>query len=94
MITKINKPQYVELLAVKLGITTSEAEKFLEGHHQLIYELVAKGVILNFSGFGQFLKFETQPTIRKHPHNGEMLTIPAHFRPKFKVGEQFKQAVK
>ncbi len=91
----MNKLQLTELLAARLGITHSEAERFLNTFIQMIYEQLRSGVKVNISGFGQFSVSHRHARIGVNPRNpSQKITIPELNTPKFKAGEAFKEAIK
>lgn len=91
----MNKLQFVEQLAAKLGITHSEAERFLNAGIALVYEQLGSGEKVNISGFGQFSVSHRASRIGVNPRKPtEKITIPELNTPKFKAGEAFKEAVK
>ncbi|HVY67365.1 MAG TPA: HU family DNA-binding protein [Patescibacteria group bacterium] len=91
----MNKLQLTEQLAAKLGITHSEAERFLNTMIQMIYEQLRGGDKVNISGFGQFSVSHRASRIGVNPRNpSQRITIPELNTPKFKAGEAFKEAVK
>lgn len=91
----MNKLQLTEELAAKLGVTHSEAERFLNSLVQMIYEVLRGGEKVNISGFGQFSVSHRAPRIGVNPRNpSQKITIPELNTPKFKAGEAFKEAVK
>jgi DNA-binding protein HU-beta len=91
----MNKLQLTEQLAAKLGITHSEAERFLNTLIQMIYETLRGGDKVNISGFGQFSVSHRASRIGVNPRNpSQKITIPELNTPKFKAGEAFKEAVK
>src|SRR6185295_19930535 len=91
----MNKLQLTEQLAAKLGITHSEAERFVNTLIQMVYEQLRGGEKVNISGFGQFSVSHRAPRIGVNPRNpSQKITIPELNTPKFKAGEAFKDAVK
>lgn len=91
----MNKLQLTEQLAAKLGITHSEAERFVNTLIQMIYEQLRGGDKVNISGFGQFSVSHRASRIGVNPRNpSQKITIPELNTPKFKAGEAFKEAVK
>jgi len=91
----MNKLQLTELLAAKLGITHSDAERFLNTFIQMVYEQLRGGDKVNISGFGQFSVSHRASRIGVNPRNpSQKITIPELNTPKFKAGEAFKEAVK
>ncbi len=91
----LNKSDLVEVLAAKLGITYTEAERMLNAFINLIYETLKNGDKVNISGFGQFSVSHRASRIGVNPRNpNQKITIPELNTPKFKAGEAFKEAVK
>ncbi|MBL8029825.1 MAG: HU family DNA-binding protein [Candidatus Doudnabacteria bacterium] len=91
----MNKLELIEQLAARLGITVSDAERFLNTFLGMIYEKLREGGKVNISGFGQFLVSHRKPRIGVNPRNpSQKITIPELNTPKFKAGEAFKEAVK
>lgn len=91
----MNKLQLTEQLAAKLGITHTEAERFLNATIQMVYEHLREGGKVTISGFGQFSVSHRAPRVGVNPRKPtERITIPELNTPKFKAGEAFKEAVK
>lgn len=91
----MNKLELTEILAARLGITHSEAERMLNTLINIVYETLKSGGRVNISGFGQFSVSHRLPRIGVNPRNpSEKITIPELNTPKFKAGEAFKDAVK
>ena len=91
----MNKLQLTELLAAKLGITHTEAERFLNTFISMVYEQLRAGDKVNISGFGQFSVSHRASRIGVNPRNpSQRITIPELNTPKFKAGEAFKEAIK
>ena len=91
----MNKLQLTEQLAAKLGITHSEAERFLNTMIAMVYDVLRGGDKVNISGFGQFSVSHRAPRIGVNPRNPtQKITIPELNTPKFKAGEAFKEAIK
>lgn len=92
---KIKKSQFVEELATKLYITSSESERFVNTFFEFIYDTLEKGGEVNFSGFGKFKVSHRMPRIGVNPRNPvQKITIPELKTPKFVAGEAFKEAVR
>lgn len=91
----MNKLELTEILAARLGITHSEAERMLNTFITIVYETLRTGGKVNISGFGQFSVSHRLPRIGVNPRQPtERITIPELNTPKFKAGEAFKDAVK
>jgi DNA-binding protein HU-beta len=91
----MNKLQLTEQLAAKLGITHTEAERFVNTFIRMVYDILRSGDKVNISGFGQFSVSHRASRIGVNPRNpSQKITIPELNTPKFKAGEAFKEAVK
>jgi DNA-binding protein HU-beta len=91
----MNKLQLTEQLAAKLGVTHTEAERFLNTLTAMIYEHLRSDDKVNISGFGQFSVSHRASRIGVNPRNpSQRITIPELNTPKFKAGEAFKEAIK
>jgi nucleoid DNA-binding protein len=91
----MNKSELTEILAARLGITHSEAERMLNTFIAIIYEQLRTGQKVNISGFGQFSVSHRASRIGVNPRLPQQkIQIPELNTPKFKAGEAFKAAVK
>ena len=90
----MNKLQLTEQVAARMGMTHSEAERYLNTVIGLIYEELRKDGKVNISGFGQFSVSHRDARIGVNPRKPtQKITIPKLNTPKFKAGEAFKAAV-
>lgn len=90
---KISQAQFIEQLAVKCGITVSQAGRFVDRLKRLVYLKLSEGNSVALSGFGQFSVSHRAARIGYNPRTKLPITIPELKTPKFKAGEAFKQAV-
>lgn len=91
----MNKSDLIEQLAAKLGITNTEAERFVNAFVSMVYEKLNGGDKVNISGFGQFSVSHRAARVGVNPRNpSQKITIPELNTPKFKAGEAFKEAIK
>jgi nucleoid DNA-binding protein len=91
---KISQLGFTEVLAKRAGITFSEADVIVRSFKSLIYESLASGHTVEFSGFGQFSVSDRAPRLGVNPKTLAKITIPELNTPKFVAGSAFKQAVK
>ena len=83
-------------MAARLGITATEAEKFLNTLIGMVYETLAADPKekIQLSGFGTFSVSHRQPRLGVNPRDPQQkITIPELNTPKFKAGEAFKAAI-
>lgn len=91
----MNKLEFTEQLAARLGVTRTEAERMLNTMISLVYEILRGGGKVNISGFGQFSVSHRHSRIGVNPRNpSQKIEIPELNTPKFRAGEAFKEAVK
>jgi len=91
----MNKLAFTEKLAAQVGITHTDAERFLNNIIEMIYAELREGGTVKFSGFGQFSVSHRLSRIGINPRKPtEKITIPELNTPKFKAGEAFKEAIK
>jgi DNA-binding protein HU-beta len=91
---RINKSEFIELIAGRLGLTYSSVERFLEAHNQIIFEYVKTDNKVT-TGLGQFSRSHRKARIGVNPRQPDQkITIPALVTPKFKASDTFKQAIK
>lgn len=89
------KSELIEQLAVRQGITASEAERMLNNLIALIYDELRQDNKVTISGFGQFSVSHRAARIGVNPRNPSVkITIPQLNTPKFRAGQAFKEAVK
>lgn len=89
------KSELIEQLAVRQGITATDAENVLNHLIAIIYEKLREGDKVTISGFGQFSVSHRLARIGVNPRQPSVkITIPELNTPKFKAGEAFKQAIK
>jgi DNA-binding protein HU-beta len=90
---KLNRSDLIDHLAARSGILPSEAGKYLDNLQAIITEVLQDNGLVSWSGFGRFSTFQTKETIRRNPATGEMMTVPAHRRAKFRIGEKLKRSL-
>ncbi len=91
--TKLNQLEFTEKLAVKMGITHSEAQRFLACTKEMVYEVTASGDSVQWSGFGTFSTSHRQARLGVNPRTLAKITIPELRTSKFVAGEAWKRAV-
>lgn len=91
----MNKLEFIDILAARLGVTRGESERMLNTMIAIIYEQLRGGGKVNISGFGQFMVSHRKARLGVNPRLPQQrITIPELNTPKFRAGEAFKDAVK
>jgi len=89
----MNKPELVESIATKSGLSKKDAEKALKAFTETVGETLAKNEKVSLVGFGTFESRHKDEKAGKNPKTQESITIPAHNAPAFKAGKELKEFV-
>ena len=91
----MNKMQFAEALANKLGVSRKEAEDFLNAFVELVTETLKSGGDIVLTGFGAFSSKLRKARVGVNPQNpSQKIQIPAVNVAKFKPGKALKDALK
>jgi DNA-binding protein HU-beta len=91
---KINRTEFIEELALKLGIAKAQVEKFLNAFIDLITDKLVEGYDINLTGFGMFRTTKRQAREGVNPKTGVKMKIAASKSVGFKAGKTLKEAVR
>lgn len=89
----MTKTELANTIAEKCDITKRLAESMIDALVETIENAVVRGNKVTIAGFGTFEVSERKARKGRNPQTGEVITIPAHRTPSFRVGKRFKQAV-
>lgn len=90
---KINRTEFIDRLAEKLGLSKTQAEKTLGVVLDLIKELLVEGYKINLTGFGLFGVSKRSARQGINPKTGEKMSIPATKSVSFKPSKPLKESV-
>ena len=90
----MNKPELVEAVAEKAGITKKDSEKAVAAVLEGITDTLAKGEKVQLVGFGTFEVRHRNAREGRNPSTGEAIKIAAQNVPAFKPGKALKDLVK
>ncbi len=90
----MNKPELVEAVAEKAGITKKDSEKAVAAVLEGIANTLAKGEKVQLVGFGTFEVRHRNAREGRNPSTGEAIKIAAQNVPAFKPGKALKDLVK
>jgi DNA-binding protein HU-beta len=91
---KLSKSDLVAKLATVLGISKVQSEKNLNATLEAIVNMVVEGNDVKLTGFGTFYKAERKARDGVNPKTKAKIKIAAYKTAGFKVGKNFKDAVK
>ncbi|MBR4270559.1 MAG: HU family DNA-binding protein [Clostridia bacterium] len=89
----MNKQQFIETVASKLGSTIAEAAKSVNAVLDVIQSSLKAGEKIVLTGFGQFEARSRAARTGVNPATGKSIKIPACKVPAFKAGKGLKDAV-
>ncbi|MDZ4132306.1 MAG: HU family DNA-binding protein [Dethiobacteria bacterium] len=90
----MNKPELVEAVAEKAGITKKDSEKAVAAVLEGIADTLAKGEKVQLVGFGTFEVRHRNAREGRNPSTGEAIKIAAQNVPAFKPGKALKDLIK
>ena len=91
----MNKAEFAEALAAKVGASKKEGEGFLAAFVDVVTSTLKAGGEISITGFGTFLSKRRAARVGVNPQKpGEKINIAAVTVPKFKAGKSLKDALK
>ena len=91
---KLNRTQLIEALAVKMGISKSQAEQFLGDFIEVVTDKLVAGYDVNITGFGLFRVVTRAARMGVNPKTREPMKINSSVSVAYKVGKTLKEAVR
>ena len=89
----MNKAQFIEALATRLGSDKKAAGNALDAVLDEIYSVVVKGEKLALTGFGSFEKRDRGARVARNPATGASVRVKKTSVPAFRAGAEFKAVV-
>ena len=89
----MTKKDFIAAIADRTGVTKKDAAAFVNAYHAIVTETLAKKEKITIVGFGGYSADHVAKRTGNNPQTGEKITIPAHYRPKFKAGKALKDAL-
>jgi DNA-binding protein HU-beta len=89
----VNKAQFIEALAARLGSDKKTAATHLDAVLDEIYAVVVKGEKLALTGFGSFEKRDRAARIARNPATGASVKVKKTSVPAFRAGAEFKAII-
>lgn len=89
----MTKREFISELSAKTRLTKVKAAETVDTMLDLIVESCEKRDAVKFAGFGIFEARQVKATNRINPQNGQRITLPAKWVPKFRAGAVFKNSV-
>ena len=91
----MNKAEFAEALAAKVGASKKEGEGFLAAFVDVVTSTLKAGGEISITGFGTFLSKRRAARVGVNPQKpGEKINIAAVTVQKFKAGKSLKDALK
>ncbi len=89
----MNKVDLIEAVALKAGLTRTQAAETVEATFSIIEDQLQSGKEVRLVGFGTFRVSKRAASDGLNPRTGEKIRIPERKQPKFTAGKQLKEAV-
>ena len=89
----MNKTELIAEVALKAGLSKTDAEKALNATIDVITETLAGGDKVQLVGFGGFEVKSREARMGRNPKTKETIEIPATKLPVFKAGKALKDKV-
>jgi len=89
----MNKSELIDAVATTAGLSRTDAASATDAVLDSIVSALARGDLVNISGFGTFSVRERAARAGRNPQTGETIQIKASKSPGFKAGKAFKDAV-
>lgn len=89
----MNKTEFIERVAEKADVSTSEAQRYFEAFERVVTEKLKEGDEVRITGFGKFSVKERKAREGRNPQTGEKMKIAATKVPSFSAGNVLKEAI-
>ena len=89
----MKKPEMIEALATKTGLTKTECEKVFNATFEIFKDELAKGEKVSVAGFGTFKITERAARDGRNPLTGEKIKIKASKSVNFKLSKAIKDKI-
>ena len=86
----MKKRELIQAVALHTGLSPKDATKAVEGTIDVILANVAKGEVVNLSGFAKFAKIKRKARTGRNPATGATIKIPAKTVAKITALKGFK----
>ena len=90
----MDKPQVVQKVAERTGLSRSQASKAVDAVLDTITESLSQGEQVRFIGFGSFQVRNRSSREGRNPRTGAKLQIPSQKVPAFSAGAKLNQRIR
>lgn len=91
---KINRTELIEALAMAMGVSKAQAEKYLNTFVEVVTDHLKKGDEVNITGFGIFRVVERKSRMGINPKTRQPMKIAASKSVAYRVGKTLREAVR
>ena len=89
----MNKEELIDALATETEFSKTDSRKYLDALLKAIPEALARGEIIQLTGFANFSVLEKAARKGRNPKTGKDITIAARKAVKFSAGKSLKEAL-
>ncbi len=90
----MNKNELIAKVAGETQLTKADCQRVIEATLDITKKIVKKGEEVRLIGFGTFIRSKRSARRGRNPQTGKEIQIKAHFAPRFRPGQDFKNFVK
>ena len=87
----MNKNELIAKVAEETKMTKADTQRVIEATLDMTKKALKKGEDVRLIGFGTFLREKRNARKARNPQTGKEIQIKAHWAPRFRPGQQFKQ---
>lgn len=90
---EMHKKEFVKYISEKNNIQQKDASKAIQMFIEGVMSALEEGKNINLVGFGNFTTYKRKERQGRKVRTGELITVPASTKPKFKAGKKLKDRV-
>lgn len=90
----MNKPDFINLVAEKMGTTKTNAELAINGVFDALVDVMSEKDSYTHQGFGTFSAVYKEEHDSRNPKTGETVKVAAKYVPKFSFSDKIKKTIK
>lgn len=89
----MEKSELVTVIAKKANITKAKAKELFEAIIETLQKALIKGEVISLKNFGTLCVTTSKERIGRNPKTGEVVSIPACRKVKFKTSKHLKSTI-
>lgn len=91
---KINYTEVIRKISKKTSFSQKDIKEIMDAFDEVVFEEMVAGNSVTVTKFITVETADVKARECRNPQTGELITVPAHRKPKAKFGKKIKDAVK